>query len=325
MDRIERNVRSVNPVPELPEVELPPALLRDLMDRENHMSTDDQHADTATEPQKTGIGWVPKAAGVLAAAVVVAGAVFVSGQFQREAAPPAGPMSESAPAGTPEGSADPTDSAEPTDPAKPTDSVEPTGEPDATGSTEETGADWSTYTTPSGLMAFDLPPAWTVEAADFYPAEEVLAVRNADGQLMATLAHGVPPTGHACGPEQWPYTILDSEPVDLPSAQQGAGAIDPVFSYRVLESSPMVASYGLTDVTGSPTGENCVLGNYIQDPGELGTYFFANHLFVAPPVEDQDIPGYRVLTFDSVEEAAAYTETREYRDIKRMITSLQLQ
>ncbi|GAB3537260.1 hypothetical protein GCM10027403_20950 [Arthrobacter tecti] len=317
MDPIERNVRSVNPVPELPEVELPPALLRDLMSRENHMSTDDQHANTASEPPKTGIGWIPKAAGVLAAAAVVGGAVFVSSQFQREAAPPAGPASDSA-------SAEPTDSAEPTNSAEPTETTEPTGEPDATGSPEEAGADWSTYTTPSGLMAFELPPAWTVEVADFYPAEEVLAVRNADGELMATLAHGVPPVGQACGPEQWAYTILDSEPVDLPSAQQGAGAIDPVFSYRVLESSPMVASYGLTDVTGSPTGLNCVLGNYIQDPGELGTYFFANHLFVGPPAEGQDTPGYRVLTFDSVEEASTYTETQEYQDIKRMITSLDL-
>ena len=325
MDRIEQLIRSVNPVPDR-EKNAPlnaRAKLEYIM-RESKQSKDQKAPPPAVGSQSPTsgrkVGWVPKAIGVGAAVALMGGAVFVANQFPQTQPPPAADPSVT---GEESMSPDPMTDPAPEEPTPeeptPSSSEQPqqTAEPDA-------AADWETYTTPSGVMAFELPPGWTVEPADFYNAEEVLAVQNASGELMATLANGMLPTGQACGPEQWPYTVLDSAPVDLPSVNQSPRAIDPVFSYRVLQSEPMVASYGVTDSVGSQTGENCVLINALRSSGPAGIFSFANHLMVRPQSGESAVPGYRVLEFDTIEEAEAYQESQEYQQIKRMIMSLQV-
>lgn len=322
MDRIEQLIRSVNPVPDR-ENNAPlnaRAKLEDIM-RGSKQSKDPNApraaAGSQSPPSGHKVGWVPKAIGVGAAAALLGGAVFVANQFQQTQPPPAANPSVSG-----QESSSPNPMTDPA-PEEPTPSPSPTEQPPTTDE-PDTSADWETYTTPSGVMAFELPPEWTVEPAEFYNAEEVLAVQNASGELMATLANGMLPTGQACGPEQWPYTVLDSAPVDLPSVNQSPRAIDPVFSYRVLQSEPIVAAYGVTDSVGSRTGENCVLPNSVQSSGPAGIYMFANHLMVGPPSGESAVPGYRVLEFDTIEEAEAYQESQEYQQIKRMIMSLQV-
>lgn len=320
MDPIEQLIRSVNPDPERSGADLDPRVLRAMRHSEFQLSESDDPAksDGRLTAESGRPGWVPKLIGVAAAAAVIGGVAFVASQFPQDVPPPAvtPTQSQSTQSESPNASAAPEPNDLPEPDGAPTPNVLPTP-----GDTE-TVADWQTYTTPSGLMTFELPPNWSVQKADFYPAEEMLAVYNSDGELMATLANGLPPTGFACGPEQWEYGILDFEPMSLPSDPLNRRSIDPVYSYRVLKSDPMVISYGITGSTGGD--RNCTLINSVYSTGEAGIYMFANHVMVRPAVEGISMPGYRELRVGSVAEAEAYQQSDEYARIRRMITSLQV-
>ncbi|MCU1547717.1 MAG: hypothetical protein JWO29_668 [Arthrobacter sp.] len=187
--------------------------------------------------------------------------------------------------------------------------------------------EWRTFRSPGGKVSFEYPPDWNVAApkgAAGSPAVDV-DVSDADGMVVASLHYG--PSGGIGGTCRGavPYAVLDSVELALPYNAAGADTIPPRFAFRSLqEPGRITASYGITSSLAGRNGKSCMFYNVVSGPAESPLYSFADafQVNVGGAGEAGDRKGAK--TFATVEEAKAYMQTAEYRNAKRMITSLKI-
>ncbi len=191
--------------------------------------------------------------------------------------------------------------------------------------TPATGPSLQGYVSPDGRISFSYPAQWTVQAKESNTAGAVnLAVNDASGKKLAELSYGNKDgglSGSCTSPV--PYTVLDYAEVRLPYNKGFPGIITPRFAYRAMESGGKVlASYGLTSTVGGADGKACLIYNVVNGPQESPTYMFASGVQMTAGFSDEDAKAAGVLVFRTMDEAIAYRNSEEYKQVKAMITSL---
>jgi hypothetical protein len=203
--------------------------------------------------------------------------------------------------------------------AAPTTAKTPTasGGPAATPGTPAS-APWTVFTTADGQLTFDLPAAWSVRD----PAGELpegggafAEVTNQAGKPLATLRTNMA-TGSTCT-ERFPYEVLDSR--ELPALTQNGSAPRYIFETRGNGATPgpadtPAAAYGIQSSQLPTGGSACAIFHFFTWPPTAAMF----GAFFGP--ENNVTPGAESLPY--LEQAKKYAQTDEYRDIKRMITSL---
>jgi hypothetical protein len=191
------------------------------------------------------------------------------------------------------------------------------GSPSAAG-TAPASASWKSFTTADGRLTLDLPAAWSVKD----PAGELpegggafAEVTNQSGKPMASLRTNMA-TGSTCL-ERFPYSVLESQ--ELAALAQNGVAPLYVFETRGNGTQPgpadtPAAAYGITSVP-APTGDSaCAIFHFFTWPPNAAMF----GAFYYP--ENNETPGDASLPY--LEKAKLYAATPEYKDIKRMVTSL---
>ncbi|ADX74620.1 hypothetical protein Asphe3_35190 [Pseudarthrobacter phenanthrenivorans Sphe3] len=203
-----------------------------------------------------------------------------------------------------------------------TESTTAAASPSAPGTSPATpppsASSWTTYTTAAGDLSFDLPSTWNIKdpAGELAEGGGAFAeVTSEDGRLLATLRTNMA-TGSTCT-EKYPYSVIESQ--DLPQLKQDDRMPRYTFETR-----------GNTDIPGPPETPAAAYGITIAAPPEGDTTCYIFHFFTWPPnaamfggfynPELNLTPGDPSLPY--LEKAKLYAQTPEYRDIKRMITSL---
>ena len=189
--------------------------------------------------------------------------------------------------------------------------------PEAAGASTPSAA-WTTYTTADGQLIFDLPAAWSVEdpAGELAEGGGAFAeVTNPAGKPLATLRTNMA-TGSTCV-DQYPYAVLDSQ--DLTALTLKGATPRYVFETRGTVTDPgpadtPAAAYGIASGP-PPSGDSaCAIFHFFTWPPTAAMF----GAFYNPA--NNETPGDGSLPY--LEKAKIYTETAEYRDIRRMITSL---
>lgn len=180
--------------------------------------------------------------------------------------------------------------------------------------TDPTTADWKEYTTPDGQLTFDYPAEWTVRdrAAEAAPGGVFVEVLSETGKSIATLRTNMV-TGAECT-EKYPYSLIDSE--ELPALEQAGQTPRFVFEGRAnptatgaAESTPL--AYGITSAP-EPSGPTaCPIFHFFAWPPSGAMFGGVYDPFDTTPGKTPH-----------VDTPQAYTETGEYEDIRKMITSL---
>ncbi|MDR6507977.1 hypothetical protein [Arthrobacter oryzae] len=189
--------------------------------------------------------------------------------------------------------------------------------PEATAGSGPSAA-WTTYTTADAQLTFDLPAAWRVED----PAGELpegggafAEITNPAGKPLATLRTNMA-TGSTCT-DRYPYSVLDSQ--DMTALTLKGATPRFVFETRGTATVPgpadtPAAAYGITSGP-PPSGDSaCAIFHFFTWPPTAAMF----GAFYSPA--NNETPGDAALPY--LEKAKMYTETAEYRDIRRMITSL---
>jgi hypothetical protein len=177
---------------------------------------------------------------------------------------------------------------------------------------------WTSFTTADAELTFDLPAAWSVRdpAGDLPEGGGAFAeVTNPAGKPLATLRTNMA-TGSTCM-ERTPYSVLESQ--ELPALTQNGATPVYIFETRGNDAAPgpantPAAAYGIQ--TSAPaTGDTaCPIFHFFTWPPTAAMF----GAFFSP--ENNVTPGAESLPY--LEQATRYAGTQEYRDIKRMITSL---
>lgn len=185
----------------------------------------------------------------------------------------------------------------------------------ATGTTSTPSGDWTSYTTTDGDLLFDYPSTWAIkDPAGETPASGgvFLEITNANGKPLATLRTHMA-VGSTCTDRQ-PYAMLDSEP--LPALAQSGQTPRFIFESRMdaTQTDPMkmnVLAYGITSGP-EPTGPDaCPIFQFFTWPPNAAMFSGIYNPFDTTPGNEPH-----------VDTPQAYMETQEYKDIKKMITSL---
>jgi hypothetical protein len=174
--------------------------------------------------------------------------------------------------------------------------------------------DWKKYTTTDGQLAFDYPAEWTVadRAAEAAPGGVFVEVLAATGKSIATLRTNMV-TGAECT-EKYPCSLIDSE--DLPALEQAGQTPRFVFEGRAIASASDPAqsnplAYGITSAP-EPSGPTaCPIFHFFTWPPSGAMFGGVYNPFDTTPGNPPN-----------VDTPQAYTETAEYKDLRKMITSL---
>lgn len=173
---------------------------------------------------------------------------------------------------------------------------------------------WKSFTTSDGALLFDYPDGWTIKdrTAEAPSGGAFVEVLSAAGKSLATLRTNVV-TGAECT-QKYPYAVIDSEPVPA-LAQQGATPRF-VFESRMDSSAtdPLkmnILAYGITSAPEPSGPDACPIFHFFTWPPSGAAFGGAYNPFDTTPGNPPNV--------DTTE---AYKETPEYRDIKKMITSL---
>jgi hypothetical protein len=170
-----------------------------------------------------------------------------------------------------------------------------------------------------GKAAFNLPLGWTAKDVPVgtpdYPASGI-TVQDETGKTVANFQHGAAGgLGGACPGEKYRMTELDTASTSLYA--QWAMSAGVRFSYRVLDQTSVGKglSYqvGLVDKSSGQVQDTCLMYTVVTGTPK-GILSFADRA-----VQDAAEP-----RFASMAEARAYMETSEYRKLKAMIRSLQI-
>ncbi|MFF1384587.1 hypothetical protein ACFVWT_13580 [Arthrobacter sp. NPDC058288] len=186
-----------------------------------------------------------------------------------------------------------------------------------------TASGWKTFTTPDRDLAFDYPGDWTLkDPAGKSPLGGAhVEVLNGAGKSMAVLETRIV-TGSECV-QQYPFAVLDSEPMTA-LAEKGVpdeNAPRFMFETRGDASAPArtaetIAAYGITMIPEEAGTLACPVFLLFRWPPS-GAMFGAGY-----DPANNTTPGDPSLPY--WEKAKLYVETGEYRNIRRMITSLRL-
>ncbi|WP_242701425.1 hypothetical protein [Arthrobacter cavernae] len=169
----------------------------------------------------------------------------------------------------------------------------------------------------SASSSVAVPAAWDVTdpAGELAEGGGTFAeITNAAGRPLATLRTNMA-TGSTCI-DRYPYSVLESQ--ELTALTQNGVAPRFVFETRGDATSPgpadTPAAYGITSVP-APTGDSaCYMFHFFTWPPNAAMF----GAFYNPA--NNETPGDASLPY--LEKAKLYMGTPEYRDIKRMITSL---
>ena len=116
-----------------------------------------------------------------------------------------------------------------------------------------------------------------------------------------------------------PFSTLDAVVLDIPQKAAKLKERGPSeFVFRVIQSDKVYGSMALNDAELAPGTTTCVLYNSILGPEDVPIVSFGDTWSLQQ--DGKDAP----LTFASVAEAEAFMQTQEYKDIKRMLISLEL-
>ena len=194
----------------------------------------------------------------------------------------------------------------------------PSAAPGSPTATAPASASWTTYTTAAGDLSFDLPSTWNIKdpAGELAEGGGAFAeVTSEDGRLLATLRTNMA-TGSTCT-EKYPYEVLESQ--EMPQLAQYGTVPRYTFETRGNETAAgppdtPAAAYGITSAP-HPEGESaCYMFHFFTWPPNAATF----GAFYNP--ELNRTPGDPSLPY--LQKAKLYAGTQEYRDIKRMISSL---
>lgn len=174
-------------------------------------------------------------------------------------------------------------------------------------------AEWKTYTTPDGQLAFDYPPDWSVKdrAREAAPGGVFVEVLSGAGKSMATLRTNIQ-TKPDC-PAKYPYALMDSQV--LPALKQEGAAPRFIFEGRDDHGSyptrPASLAYGITSAA-PPVGPSaCPIFQFFDWGSGLAAFSGVYNPVVVAPGDTPDV--------DTPE---AYTATEEYDEVRQTITSL---
>jgi hypothetical protein len=172
-------------------------------------------------------------------------------------------------------------------------------------------------------VSFTYPAAW--QLAD-PPESNALAngpgtsLTDSAGKEVARLALGDTNEWTGCRNEA-PYQVIDSQllpglPADAGRPEQGT----PRFAYVAMTSAvddggPVQAGIGITNRIAGQDGVACVLDFAVMGPGPLKFYSFSNRRPLGGSL-------WGLYNFQTMEEATAFTQTKGYKDLKAVITSL---
>ncbi|MDR6508668.1 hypothetical protein [Arthrobacter oryzae] len=220
----------------------------------------------------------------------------------------------------PAGTVAATESAAPT--PTPSATSTPTPSPTPTPTPSAAAVAWTKFTDTTGQATFEHPVGWSVTEDPHTIAGgpyNTIRVNNADGKTVSTLAmHYEMVVGYTC-PVPKPVFTLDSVIVDIPQkAAKRAGSGPSEFAFRVIQSDKVYGTMALNDADPAPETTACALYSSIISPEKVPPVSFGDTWSLQQ--DGKDAP----LTFASLAEAQAYTQTQEYRDIKRMLISLEL-
>jgi hypothetical protein len=90
------------------------------------------------------------------------------------------------------------------------------------------------------------------------------------------------------------------------------------FKFRIIEGAAVYGALTIDSSSIPATGSTCQLSSAIQTPKDVPALTFGSGIFLSANGSDA------LLSFASVAEAEAYMQTQEYKDIKRMLISLEL-
>ncbi len=204
----------------------------------------------------------------------------------------------------------------------------PTATPSSTPTPTPTAAPvaWTKFTDASGQATFEHPVGWTVQETSVEGRFESgywgssIVVLNEAGKVMGKMQEAPHAGGYMC-PEPKPYYTLDSVVLDIP---QKAAKLKEIprgpsqFAFRVIQSDKVYGTMALNDRELVPGTTACFLSNSFLGPDDVPFVTFGDTQSLQQDGENAP------LTFASVAEAEAYMQTQEYKDIKRMLISLEL-
>ncbi|WP_104173529.1 hypothetical protein [Arthrobacter sp. Y81] len=175
----------------------------------------------------------------------------------------------------------------------------------------ETG--WKSYTTADGLI-FDYPAEWKITDPAGEPASGGVFVNitNANGKDLATLRTNMV-TGSECTEKQ-PFGVYESEPV--PALEQNGTVPRYTFETRTdtTATDPKLMTlfaYGITTAPEPSGTEACPIFHFFTWPPSGAMFGGVYDPFDTTPGNEMH-----------VDNPEAYMGTQEYKNIKKMITSL---
>ena len=177
------------------------------------------------------------------------------------------------------------------------------------------------YVSAAAGVSFTLPDRWTVEESTDRPADypgTKIIVFNEARMQVAELYHGATGgVGGACPAGTYKMTELDTAPaLDTPWAK----AMGVRFSYRVLDMRASGGAFdyqiGLVDKSSGEIQDGCLMYSFVSGAPK-GTLIFADRSFQSQRNDDP--------VFNSMAEAKDYMRSPDYRKLKAMIVSLQMQ
>jgi hypothetical protein len=236
-------------------------------------------------------------------AIAVSGALCLAFLLAACGPPASSPSTSSAAATT---TATATSTASPATSASPT-----TATTTSASSTAEAG--WKSHTTADGLT-FTYPEDWKItdKAAEAAPGGVFLKITNANGKNLAELRTNMV-TGAECTVKQ-PYGVYETQP--LPALEQKGTVPRYVFETRTdtTATDPKLMTlfaYGITTAP-EPTGtEACPIFHFFNWPPSGAMFGGVYDPFDTTPGNEMHVDTPEV-----------YMGTQEYKNIKKMITSL---
>jgi hypothetical protein len=146
------------------------------------------------------------------------------------------------------------------------------------------------------------------------------SLTDSAGKEVARLALGDTNEWTSCLNEA-PYKVIDSQPMPgLPFDPAALSQGTPRFAFVAMTSAatdggPVQAGIGITNRINGENGTACVLDFAVAGPDALNFYSFSTRRPLGGPT-------WGLYRFQTLEEAAAFTQTQSYKDLKAVITSL---
>lgn len=203
-----------------------------------------------------------------------------------------------------------------------TPSATPTATPSATTAPPVAPVAWTTFSDTSGQATFAHPADWNVTETLLTAATGVdswtseITVTNAAGKSVARL--GTIPPAFGTGTPAAPYQTLDAVTLDIPQAPGGAPSGLTQFKFRVLGGGEVFGALTIDSSNLPASGVASMLPSTIRTPlGVPAVTFGTSQVLTADGREQQ-------RKFASLAEARAYMASQEYKDLKRMLISLEL-